>query len=228
MVGVASPAVELAGPTLILRFPAPADAPALFELGRDPEVTRFFSWGPYRTADEPRAYIARLAGQRERGEQLDLLVVDREERPIGITGLAEVSHRDRRAIVGTWLGRHWWGTGANAECKALVLGLAFRRLGMERVGAYADVRNGRSQTALERLGFVREGTLRRWHRHGETVHDVVLFSLLRDEWERTPLAAVPVEVSGEPPERFVVGGAQTAGGGATAGALPPSSTANGG
>lgn len=50
----------------MLRYATAADAPALFELGADAEVTRFFSWGPYTSADEPPTYIARLAGERER------------------------------------------------------------------------------------------------------------------------------------------------------------------
>lgn len=196
--------MELAGPTLTLRYAAPEDAPALLELGRDPEVTRFFSWGPYERIEEPLAYVDRLAGQRERGEQLDLLIVHRDDGPIGVTGLSELSVRDRRAIVGTWLGRRWWGTGANAESKALIVRLGFDHLGLDRVGAYADVNNGRSQAALQRIGFAREGVLRGWHRHGETVHDVVMFSLLRRELEGSPLAAVPAELRGDLPAAFVV------------------------
>ena len=74
---------------------------------------------------------------------------------------------------------------------------------MERLGAWADVRNPRSQRALERLGFVREGTLRAFHRHGDERRDVVSFSLLRDEWLASELAAVPVSVRGAIPEGFV-------------------------
>ncbi|MCW2950923.1 MAG: GCN5-related N-acetyltransferase [Conexibacter sp.] len=226
---VASRAVELAGPTLTLRYATVADAPALFELGSDPEVTRFFSWGPYTSVEQPRAYIRTLAGQRRRGEQLDLLIVHRDSGPIGVTGLVELGRRDRRAVIGTWLGRRWWGSGANEESKALVAHLAFEQLGLERIGAYADVVNGRSQAALAKLGFVREGVLRRWHRHGDAVHDVVLFSLLRDDWERSPLAAVPAELRGEPPEAFVVGQPASGGaGGDDAIAGSPSSTENGG
>jgi [ribosomal protein S5]-alanine N-acetyltransferase len=72
------------------------------------------------------------------------------------------------------------------------------------LGAYASVENGRSQVALEKIGFVREGVLRRWHRHGQAVHDVLMYSWLRSEWERSPLAAVPVEIEGEPPPAFLV------------------------
>lgn len=195
--------MELHGPTLTLRYAKPEDAPALLELGSDREVTRFFSWGPYVRIEEPAAYVVGLADRRERGEQLDLLIVHRGDGPIGVVGLAELSRRDRRAVVGTWLGRRWWGTGANFETKALIAQLAFGRLGLERLGAYADVENVRSQRALERIGFVHEGLLRRWHRHGDGARDVHVYGLLREEWARSPLAAVPVELCGEPPEAFL-------------------------
>jgi ribosomal-protein-alanine N-acetyltransferase len=212
--------MELIGPTLTLRYATPDDALALLELGSDREVTRFFSWGPYVRIEEPVAYIVGLADRRERGEQLDLLIVHREDGPIGVVGLAELSRRDRRAVVGTWLGRHWWGSGANFETKALIAHLAFAHLGLGRLGAYADVENVRSQAALERIGFVREGLLRRWHRHGASAHDVHIYGLLREEWETSRLATVPVTLRGEPPEAFVVEDrrAQPASGGAEGGA----------
>jgi ribosomal-protein-alanine N-acetyltransferase len=73
---------------------------------------------------------------------------------------------------------------------------------MERLGAWADVRNPRSQRALERLGFVREGTLRAFHRHGDERRDVISYSLLREEWLQSPLAAVEAELYGEVPAAF--------------------------
>jgi N-acetyltransferase len=193
------------GPRLALRYPTLDDARGLFALGRDPAVTRFFSWGPYRSLEEPEAYIASLAAKRERGEQLDLLIVDGEDRPLGITGISELARRDRRATVGSWLGHRWWGSGANAEAKALIAALAFRRLGLERLTALASTRNGRSQVALERLGFRREGVLAAYHRHADGPHDVVVFGMVRAAWERSPLQAVRVAIEGTPPPAFVVG-----------------------
>jgi N-acetyltransferase len=195
--------VEIIGPSITLRYASADDAPALLALGADVEVTRFFSWGPYESVEEPAAYVAGLAGERTRGERLDLLIVGAEG-PIGVTGLTELSRRDRRAVVGTWLGRAYWGSGANRESKALIAHLAFGVLGLERLGAYADLDNPRSQRALERIGFQREGVLRRWHRHGSDVHDVLVYSWLKDEFERSPLAAVEVSIRGTPPPAFVV------------------------
>jgi ribosomal-protein-alanine N-acetyltransferase len=192
------------GPSLVLRYATLEDAPRLFELARDPAVTRFFSWGPYTSGEQPEAYISSLPAKRERGELLDFLIVHAQDGPIGVTGLSELARRDRRATVGSWFGRAWWGTGANRESKAMIAALAFQTLGMDRLTAWANTQNGRSQTALERVGFQREGVLAGWHRHGERVHDVVVFGLLRRAWESSPLRDVPVTVRGTPPPPFVV------------------------
>jgi ribosomal-protein-alanine N-acetyltransferase len=193
------------GPTLELRYATSADVPRLFALGADASVTRFFSWGPYESEAEPAAYVEALAERRDRGEQLDFLIVHRADGPIGVTGLSELARRDRRATVGSWLGRDWWGSGANFESKALITALAFRRLGMHRLTAWANTRNGRSQAALERVGFRREGVLAAWHRHGDEYHDVVVFSLLASAWAGSALAGVEVGFEGALPEAFVVG-----------------------
>jgi ribosomal-protein-alanine N-acetyltransferase len=190
---------EVTGPTLTLRLPGPEHVEALFALGTDPEVTRWFSWGPYESVDEPRAWVAGAEERRASGDRLEL-VIQRGEEVLGVTSLMELSRRDLRAMVGTWFGREYWGTGVNAESKALVLHLAFEVLGLERVGAYSEVNHVRSQRALEKIGFVREGVLREWHRHPDGAHDVVVFGLLRGEWR----AGVVVSVSGSPPPDWVV------------------------
>ncbi|MHB8695531.1 MAG: GNAT family N-acetyltransferase [Solirubrobacteraceae bacterium] len=194
--------MKIVGRRLTLRYPTADDAPALLTLGSDPAVTRFFSWGPYRELAEPLAYIARLTRERERGERLDLLIDEPGRGPLGIIGLSELAARDRRAVVGTWLGREHWGTGANREAKALIARFAFEFLGLERLGAYADLENPRSQAALSSIGFIVEGRLRRFHRHGETVHDVLVYSWLRAEWLRSPLVDEPAQVLGQPPPAF--------------------------
>jgi [ribosomal protein S5]-alanine N-acetyltransferase len=195
----------ISGPTLELRYATADDVPRLFELGADESVTRFFSWGPYASPDEPAAYVAGLAERRERGEQLEFLIVHRSDGPIGVTGLSEFARRDRRATVGSWLGRPWWGSGANFESKALITALAFRRLGVHRLTAWANTRNGRSQAALERIGFRREGVLAAWHRHGDAYHDVVVFSLLANAWAGSALADVEVAFDGALPDAFATG-----------------------
>jgi ribosomal-protein-alanine N-acetyltransferase len=195
--------LEVRGSGLLLRYARMDDAPALFGLASDPEVTRFFSWGPYSHQAEAEAYIRSLSAKRAQGTMLEFVIVHQEAGVIGVTGLSEFSFRDRRAVIGTWHGREWWGTGANRQSKALVLALAFRGLGLHRVTAWCGTHNGRSQKALERLGFVHEGVLRHWHLHSGEPNDVISYGMLRSEWESGPLADEPAEIVGRIPSQFL-------------------------
>jgi ribosomal-protein-alanine N-acetyltransferase len=196
--------VVVRGPRLCLRALTPDDAPALFELGRDPEVSRFFSWEAYRSLEEAVSFIDSLTREREAGERYELGIFGNEGQLLGITGFSDFSRRDRRAVLGTWLGHPYWGSGANRESKALILALGFRALGLLRVTALASPQNVRSVAALQRLGFVHEGVLRGWHVHSGVPRDVAVLRMMRDEWERTPLAEAAVSVEGQPPQQFVV------------------------
>ncbi|HEX8640186.1 MAG TPA: GNAT family protein [Allosphingosinicella sp.] len=77
------------------------------------------------------------------------------------------------------------GTGFNRIVKDLMIRRAID-CGFRRIEFRVDVRNGRSQAALAKIGAVREGVLRAdritWTGH---VRDTALFSILADEWPST-------------------------------------------
>jgi ribosomal-protein-alanine N-acetyltransferase len=195
-------AMILRAPTVTLRYPEPADAERIYELASAPDVGGWFSWGPYEEIGQAKAWLAGLPADREHGRDLAFAIEREGAGVIGVTSLNELSIRDRRAMVGTWIGRDWQGTGVNGESKALIAHLAFAICGMRRLGAFSDVLNEKSTGALERVGFTREGTLSRWHRHGGTEHDVHVFRLLPDDWS----APFEVEVEGAPPAVWIVAG----------------------
>lgn len=206
--GTAPRGLQVVGSEYLLRYAEPDDAEQLFMLGSDPAVTRFFSWGPYASIDEPIAYIESLKAKRDLGALLEFVIVERAtDLIVGVTGLTEFSLRDQRAVVGSWLGHRYWGTGVNRASKSLVLGLGFKRLGLGRISAYSHVRNGRSEAALSRIGFHAEGVLKSWHRHRGEPQDVTLHCMLRDQYLRTDLGRDEIEFVGKPPQQFVVPGA---------------------
>ena len=85
-------------------------------------------------------------------------------------------------IGGTYYSPHLRGTGFNRRVKDMMLKRAFD-CGIRRVEFRVDMRNGRSQAAMKKLGAVREGVLRAdritWTGH---VRDTALFAILKDEW----------------------------------------------
>ena len=105
-------------------------------------------------------------------------------RAVGITTYRDVDEQHRTLeIGGTWLGRPWWRTALNTEAKLLLLRHAFDTLGVNRVALKTDIRNERSQAAIERLGAVREGVLRHQYiRPDGSLRDTVIYSIVPREW----------------------------------------------
>lgn len=102
----------------------------------------------------------------------------------GLTTFYDLDPALRTVAIGsTWLGRRFWRTGINTEAKLLLLRRAFEDLGCARVVWHVDIRNERSQAAVERIGGVREGVLRKHKiRRDGSWRDTVLFSMTDDEW----------------------------------------------
>jgi len=103
---------------------------------------------------------------------------------VGTTSLAKLSLPDERIHLG-WTGYapSVWATQVNPECKLLLLEHAFSDCGFGRVQLQTDLVNERSQAAIERLGAIREGVLRRHMRRADdTFRDTVVYSILADEW----------------------------------------------
>jgi RimJ/RimL family protein N-acetyltransferase len=103
---------------------------------------------------------------------------------VGTTSFYEIDPgRSAVAIGHTWLARPYWRTGLNTESKLLMLRHAFETLQAERVVWHTDIRNLRSQAAIERLGATREGVLRHHRRRPDgSLRDTVQYSMVRQEW----------------------------------------------
>jgi N-acetyltransferase len=102
----------------------------------------------------------------------------------GLTTYYEIDPVNRSVAIGaTWLGRRFWRTAVNTEAKLFLLRRAFDTLGCARVVWHVDFANERSQAAVERIGGVREGVLRKHMiRRDGSWRDTVVFSMTDDEW----------------------------------------------
>lgn len=131
-------------------------------------------------------FIADARADQDRGVRLPYAVVDRATgQAIGSTSYIDLRLADRGVEIGwTWMSPAAWGTGANTEAKYLLLSHAFDA-GAIRVAIKTDLRNVRSQRAIDHLGASREGV---WRNHrilstGEYRHSVY-YSVIASEWPR--------------------------------------------
>jgi RimJ/RimL family protein N-acetyltransferase len=87
-------------------------------------------------------------------------------------------------IGATWLGKEFHGTGLNTQVKVLMLDHAFGPMGFEKVEFRIDERNIRSRKAVEKLGAILEGILRKnVYLPDGFKRDTCCYGILKKEWE---------------------------------------------
>jgi RimJ/RimL family protein N-acetyltransferase len=135
--------------------------------------------------EDTQAWIQEAMAIAASGTQIPFAIIHRAGgRAIGSTRYLDIRREHRGLEIGwTWVGTAHQRTSVNTECKYLLLRHAFEELGAVRVQLKTDLRNERSQRAIERIGAVREGVLRKhmalWDGF---IRDTVYYSILDSEW----------------------------------------------
>ena len=146
-----------------------------------PEVARFIS-PPPETIQGFERFITRTNRQRSGRSLCFAVTLKGSTTAIGIFQIHELEERFQTAEWGFALGSPFWGTGVFEESAQLILQFAFTTLGVHRLEARVAVRNGRGGRALQKIGAVQEGVLRKsFLRNGEYL-DQVLYAMVRDDW----------------------------------------------
>ncbi len=173
---------ELAGDAVRLVPLGPQHADGLLEASDDDEVFSLQAFGRPTTRDEAAALIELYMSKP--GTISWTQIDQRSNQVAGLTTYYDIDPAQRTVAIGsTWLGRRFWRTGINTEAKLLLLRRAFDDLGCARVVWHVDIKNQRSQAAVERIGGVREGVLRKHRiRRDGSWRDTVLYSMTDDEW----------------------------------------------
>ncbi len=161
--------------------------PDLTISGQDESIWRFMRYGNILMEQQMRSWVRDLLARQADGTDLPFAVIHLESRrAIGATRYLDIHPQDRGLeIGGTWYAIEFQRTAVNTECKYLLLKHAFETLNCIRVQFKTDLRNERSQRALERIGAVKEGIFRS---HMITpdgyIRDSVFYSILASEWPR--------------------------------------------
>ena len=124
--------------------------------------------------------------KKELGLALPFIIFDKKlERFAGSTRFGNVNKKNKVLQIGwTWLGDDFRGSGLNRHIKFLMLSYAFEKLYFEKVEFRIDERNTRSRRAVEKIGGVLEGILRKnmITKNGFR-RSSVCYGILREEWD---------------------------------------------
>ena len=172
----------LTGKRVTLRELRQSDAASLFAMLTTEEVSRFIS-PPPSTVEGFERFIAWTLRQRTAGTYACFAVtVQGFDTAIGIFQVRELEAGFGTAEWGFALGSAFWGTGVFQESAELVLDFVFETVGAHRLEARAAVKNGRGNGALQKMGAVQEGLLRKsFLKNGEYL-DQALYAILDVDW----------------------------------------------
>ena len=160
-----------------------ADTDAIFALHSNRRVLRYWDAPPWKHRAQAERFIA-VCGQIEQEGTGARLAIERAADGvfIGWCSLRNWNPDYRSARLGYCLDEAAWGEGFATEAARAVLHWAFDTLDLNRVESATDTRNTASSRVLEKLGFVREGTLREDCIVDGEISDSWVFGLLRREW----------------------------------------------
>jgi len=164
-----------------------ADAGDLFALHSNGRVLRYWDAPPWRDRERAGRFLA-ACRQLERDGTGARLAVDRacDGTFIGWCGLTRFNPDYRSASLGYCFDEAAWGHGYATETARGVLQWAFATLDLNRVQAETDTRNHASARVLEKLGFLREGTLRQDCIVDGEVSDTWVYGLIGQDWQPSP------------------------------------------
>ena len=177
--------VTLQGKVVRLEPLSEAHVPGLTAIGMNDEIWSYMPYGVMRNEDDIRRWVRNLLEQIPGGTVMPFAVIHLASgRVAGATRYMDIHPKDYALeIGGTWYGVEFQRTGVNTEAKYLLLRHAFEELKCIRIQIKTDLRNERSQKAIERIGAVREGVLRNNMIMPDGYYrSSVYYSILENEW----------------------------------------------
>jgi len=172
---------------LTLRPLTESDADDVAEACQDPETLRWLPIPRPYTLANAECFIGTFApALRESGAGI-VFAIQSTGRLAGVVDLKHVNWAYKVAEVGYWVAPWARGRGVASDATRALAHWAIHDHGFERVELFAATGNIASQRAAEKAGFVREGVARNAGYVHDGRVDLVLFSLVPDDLQRSDL-----------------------------------------
>jgi len=157
----------------------------LYEVAGEKDLVQF-SPSYIETPKELKNYVETAIEDLKNKTAIPFIIFDkRVKKYAGCTRYMNINYTNKVLEIGsTWIGKDFQGTGLNPSMKRLMLDHAFDVMGYEKVEFRIDERNIRSRKAVEKLGGIPEGILRKnvYLKNGYK-RNTCCYGILKEEWK---------------------------------------------
>lgn len=146
-------------------------------------LSEFLPWvSNMKSVSDFKDYIKNCENLYKEKREVSFVIISGKE-TVGRIGLHHMNLQNKNAAIGYWLTKEAEGKGIiTRACKKLI-SFGIHELGLHRIEIKAAVNNLKSQAIPQKLNFKKEGILRGAEFVNGNFLDLVLYSMLRDEWK---------------------------------------------
>jgi len=147
----------------------------------NPEVTRYYAVH-FSTLEDTKIQMDWYRDLKENGTGLWWGIYGEEDNKFrGACGFNNLEKEHKKAEIGLWLLQEYWGNGILKEVMPQVFKEGFESLGLNRIEGYVVSDNAKCKSALEKINFTYEGTLREFEIKNGKLINVDLYSILKSD-----------------------------------------------
>ena len=144
-------------------------------------------WLPWvdttKTAEDTKKFIKGTLEQFAANEGFAAGLWHRSEMA-GTIGFHRIDWPNQKAEIGYWISARFQGKGIVTRAARALVDYAFNELGLNRMEIRCAEGNKKSRAIAERLGFHQEGTLRQSLLIYDHYQDIVVYGMLKGEWNQ--------------------------------------------
>ena len=162
------------------------DAERVFELTNNSRayLREWLSWLDFTTKmEDSQAFIKNSLKSFPENKSLSTVILFKGE-IVGVAGFNEMNWSNKTAYIGYWLGEEYQGNGIMTKVARALTDYAFDELNLDKVEIRVATENRKSRGIPEKLGFVKEGSIRQAEWLYDHYVDHVVYGVLAEEWDR--------------------------------------------
>ena len=155
----------------------------------DTEITKYYDVH-FSTLEETQEQMEWYAKLKNEGTGIWWGIIDKHTREFcGAAGFNDLNKQHKKAEIGLWLLKDFWGKGILKEVMPKLFEIGFSNLNLNRIEGFVVSNNVKCKRALEKINFTYEGTMRECEiKNGEKI-DVDFYSILKNEWKEACLSS---------------------------------------
>lgn len=149
----------------------------------NPEITKYYDVH-FSTLEETKEQMQWYQKLKTEGTGVWWGIYDKKDQQFcGAGGFNNWEKQHKKAEIGLWLLKEYWGKGILKEIMPKLFEIGFTELNLNRIEGYVVSENTKCKSALEKINFHYEGTMRECEIKNDKKINVAIYSILRSEWK---------------------------------------------